>query len=283
MIRPEVDWRELRTAAPGRRSPLSGLTPTADGRDTVLMTGIARIAGVGRATVANWRRRHTDFPAPAQGTATHPEFDRPAAVAWLLAHDKITVPSSVPSATLELRADGTGRGLRCRLVDPWLQLATDAADDDRISGWTNDQDADDLAALTAEGQGAAVRRLTAPGTVPLTVLGGARVIDRSRRGAGALRVTVSWPGALHGHLAPGRAGGPVRHGVPHTAPGPECRCAPDLPRHPPHALLPRARVRRGTSDGVAPRRGGIRHQRCRALKRPDGGGRGSGARPESET
>ncbi|WMC90921.1 hypothetical protein [Streptomyces rochei] len=70
------------------------------------MAGIARIAGVGRAAVA---------PAPTGGTATHPEFDRPAAVAWLLAHDKITVPPSIPSATLVLRGDGTGRELRCRL------------------------------------------------------------------------------------------------------------------------------------------------------------------------
>ncbi|WP_431329828.1 hypothetical protein ACPZ13_00885 [Streptomyces sp. IPPR8] len=225
VIRPEVDWHELRTVAPGRRSPLTALTPAPEGRDTVLMTTIGRIAGVGRAAVANWRRRHPDFPAPAGGTATHPEFDRPAAVAWLLAHDKITVPSGIPSATLVLRADSTGRELRCRLDDPWLQLATDAADDDRLSGGMSDQDADALAALTAEGEGAAVRRLAAPGTVPLTVLGGARVTDRSRRGAGALRVTVSWPGALRGHLAPGQAGGPVRHGVPHTVPGPECRCA----------------------------------------------------------
>ncbi len=61
----------------------------------------------------------------------------------------------------------------------------------------SDDNADVLAALTAEGEGAAVRRLAAPGTLPLTVLGGARVIDRSRRGAGNLRVTVSGPGALH--------------------------------------------------------------------------------------
>ncbi|MFC7994522.1 hypothetical protein ACFUVQ_00060 [Streptomyces rochei] len=189
------------------------------------MAGIGRIAGVGRAAVANWRRRHPDFPASTGGTATHPEFDRPAAVAWLLAHDKITAPSSIPSATLVLRAYSTGKELRCRLDEPWLQLATDATADDQLSGWTSDHDADALAALTADGEGAAIRRLTAPGTQPLTVLGGARLIDRSRRGAGALRVTVSWPGALRGHLAPGQAGGPARHGVPHTTPGPECRCA----------------------------------------------------------
>ncbi|MFC8817862.1 hypothetical protein [Streptomyces rochei] len=56
VIRPEVDWHELRTVAPGRRSPLSALTPTPEGRDTVLMATIGRIAGVGRAAVANWRR-----------------------------------------------------------------------------------------------------------------------------------------------------------------------------------------------------------------------------------
>ncbi|MGW4551958.1 hypothetical protein ACWEN4_37320 [Streptomyces violaceorubidus] len=225
VIRPEVDWRELRTVAPGRRSPLSGLTPAPEGRDLVLMTGIGRIAGVGRAAVANWRRRHPDFPAPAGGTDTHPQFDRSAVVAWLLAHDKVTVPSGVPSATLVLRADGAGKELRCRLDDPWLELATDAAADDRLSGWMSDQEAEVLAALATEGEGAAVRRLAAPGTLPLTVLGGARVTDRSRRGGGGLRVTVSWPGALRGHLAPGRAGGQVRHGVPCNAPSPECQCA----------------------------------------------------------
>ncbi|MEW2268064.1 hypothetical protein ACGF5T_30425 [Streptomyces sp. NPDC047853] len=225
VIRPEVDWHEVRTVAPGRRSPLSALAPAAGGRDTVLLAGIGRIAGVGRATVANWRRLHPDFPAPAGGTATHPEFDRSAAVVWLLGHGKLVVPSGVPSATLVLRPDGAGKELRCRLDDPWLELATDAADDDRISGWMSDEDADVLAALAAQGEGAAVRRLAAPGTLPLTVFGGARVIDRSRRGAGGLRVTMSWPGALRGHLAPGQAGGQIRHGVPYTAPGPECSCA----------------------------------------------------------
>ncbi|CAM5299282.1 Transposase OS=Streptomyces rochei OX=1928 GN=G3I25_05070 PE=4 SV=1 [Streptomyces rochei] len=123
-----------------------------------------------------------------------------------------------------LRADSTGKELRCRLDALWLELAICATADDRLSGWMSDHDADVLAALTAEGEGAAVRRLAAPGTLPLTVLGGARVIDRSRRGGGALRVTVSWPGALRGHIAPGQACGQLRHGVPHTAPGPECRC-----------------------------------------------------------
>lgn len=100
-----------------------------------------------------------------------------------------------------LRADSTGKELRCRLDALWLELAICATADDRLSGWMSDHDADVLAALTAEGEGAAVRRLAAPGTLPLTVLGGARGIDRSRRGAGNLRVTVSWPGAATSHRA----------------------------------------------------------------------------------
>jgi hypothetical protein len=101
------------------------------------------------------------------------------------------------------------------------ELATDAQDDDRLSGWMSDQDADVLAGLAAGEHGVAVSRLTAPGTLPLTVLGGARVTDRARRGGGGLRVTVSWPGALRGHSAPGPAGGQARHGVPATALGPK--------------------------------------------------------------
>ena len=36
---------------------------------------ISRIAGVTRATVSNWRRRHDDFPAPAGGTDSSPLYD----------------------------------------------------------------------------------------------------------------------------------------------------------------------------------------------------------------
>ena len=33
---------------------------------------IARLAGVSRGTVSNWRRRHADFPAPRGGTEANP-------------------------------------------------------------------------------------------------------------------------------------------------------------------------------------------------------------------
>ncbi|MFF6815176.1 hypothetical protein ACFZAG_35620 [Streptomyces sp. NPDC012403] len=44
---------------------------------------ISRIAGVTRATVSNWRRRHSDFPAPTGGTETSPLCDLETVRAWL--------------------------------------------------------------------------------------------------------------------------------------------------------------------------------------------------------
>jgi hypothetical protein len=44
---------------------------------------IARLAGVTRATVSNWRRRHADFPAPSGGTDASPAYDRAEVEAWL--------------------------------------------------------------------------------------------------------------------------------------------------------------------------------------------------------
>jgi hypothetical protein len=50
-----------------------------------LVTGseIARLAGVTRAAVSNWRRRHDDFPAPAGGGVNSPLFDLADVQAWL--------------------------------------------------------------------------------------------------------------------------------------------------------------------------------------------------------
>ncbi|MFJ3786232.1 hypothetical protein [Streptomyces sp. NPDC090093] len=224
LSRPSVDWRALRTLAPGRRSPLAALDPVdpAEG-DTVFLAEAARIAGVGRAAVANWRRRYDDFPAPAAGTDTHPRFDRSAVVAWLLAHDKIAVPAGVPSATLALRSGDTGER-RFRLDDPVLELADDADGEDRLSGWTTDTDADALATLTATYTGASLRRLTAPARPPLAVPGRVRVINRYRSGSGGLRITLAWPASLRGTADRRSRGGTVDHAVPYAAPGAQCVC-----------------------------------------------------------
>ena len=44
---------------------------------------IARLAGVGRAAVSNWRRRYPAFPKPVGGSPTSPTFDRAEIEAWL--------------------------------------------------------------------------------------------------------------------------------------------------------------------------------------------------------
>lgn len=56
---------------------------------TVTAADIARMAGVGRAAVSNWRKRHEDFPEPVGGTATSPAFSLGAVEAWLLEQGKV--------------------------------------------------------------------------------------------------------------------------------------------------------------------------------------------------
>ncbi|MEU2716189.1 N-6 DNA methylase [Streptomyces sp. NPDC007205] len=55
----------------------------------VTAAGIARLAGVGRAAVSNWRRRHADFPKPVGGTETSPSFALAEVEAWLRKQGKI--------------------------------------------------------------------------------------------------------------------------------------------------------------------------------------------------
>ncbi len=55
----------------------------------VTLAGIARIAGVGRAAVSNWRRRHDSFPTPVGGTDASPQFSLADVEEWLHANGKI--------------------------------------------------------------------------------------------------------------------------------------------------------------------------------------------------
>ncbi|MGW4364335.1 HsdM family class I SAM-dependent methyltransferase [Nocardia takedensis] len=47
---------------------------------------ISRLAGVTRATVSNWRRRHDDFPVPVGGTENRPLFALDTVRDWLTGH-----------------------------------------------------------------------------------------------------------------------------------------------------------------------------------------------------
>ncbi|MES4888256.1 N-6 DNA methylase [Streptomyces sp. NPDC096012] len=60
-----------------------------DNATEVTAAGIARLAGVGRAAVSNWRRRHADFPGPVGGSETSPSFALAEVEAWLRKHGKL--------------------------------------------------------------------------------------------------------------------------------------------------------------------------------------------------
>jgi len=67
---------------------------------------IARLAGVGRAAVSNWRRRHSGFPAPVGGSDTSPTFSLAEVERWLRAEGKL---AEIPAGERLWRAaDGAG-------------------------------------------------------------------------------------------------------------------------------------------------------------------------------
>lgn len=76
---------------------------------------ISRIAGVTRATVSNWRRRHDDFPAPSAGTETSPLYDLSAVQTWLRGRGHTSAASPAEELRTALRLRGPGSGVAARL------------------------------------------------------------------------------------------------------------------------------------------------------------------------
>lgn len=84
---------------------------------------ISRIAGVTRATVSNWRRRHDDFPTPSGGTESSPLYDLTAVQAWLRARGHTSVASPAEELRTALRLLGPGSGVAARLF-PLVAVAS---------------------------------------------------------------------------------------------------------------------------------------------------------------
>ncbi|MER6840639.1 N-6 DNA methylase [Streptomyces platensis] len=106
--------------------------------------GIARLAGVGRAAVSNWRRRHADFPKPVGGTETSPAFALRDIEQWLRDQGKLAeVPlrervwqqlvGHPAGAATALRQAGAVLLLVHERPAVWQQLRT-AADDTELTG-----------------------------------------------------------------------------------------------------------------------------------------------------
>ncbi|APU12629.1 N-6 DNA methylase [Actinoalloteichus fjordicus] len=73
--------------------------------DATVSTGdIARLVGMGRAAVSNWRRRHDDFPQPVGGTASSPLFLLREVESWLRRHGKPVAVSLGDRVWQHLRA-----------------------------------------------------------------------------------------------------------------------------------------------------------------------------------
>ncbi|WP_462187442.1 HsdM family class I SAM-dependent methyltransferase [Frankia sp. CcWB2] len=97
------------------RDTASSAAATATDTATVTATDIARLAGVGRAAVSNWRRRFADFPAPVGGTSTSPLFALTSVADWLTRHDR---PFQVEAA------DQVWQRIRGAVDDPRLGEVT---------------------------------------------------------------------------------------------------------------------------------------------------------------
>ncbi|MFD5032418.1 N-6 DNA methylase [Streptomyces sp. NPDC058405] len=108
----------------------------------VTAAGIARLAGVGRAAVSNWRRRHADFPLPVGGTETSPAFALGEVEQWLREQGKLAEVPLRERVWQELSGDPAGAAtalvragcvlllVRERPME-WLELA--AASDARLA------------------------------------------------------------------------------------------------------------------------------------------------------
>ena len=68
---------------------------------------IARVAGVARGTVSDWRRRHADFPTPVSGTGRGPVFNQAEVEAWLAGAGRCEL---APNAALWREVSHAARG-----------------------------------------------------------------------------------------------------------------------------------------------------------------------------
>ncbi|RRR85697.1 hypothetical protein [Streptomyces sp. RP5T] len=129
----------------------------------VTLSTIGRMAGVGRACVANWRRTHDDFPEPVGGTATSPTFRYAAAKNWLRAHDKLPYEPPAPREPATLVFDG---GQTITVYAPDLRVPSPGNRYDRYEEFGGYIVADDRDGIPWP---RATVRIDVPGQTPYTV------------------------------------------------------------------------------------------------------------------
>ncbi|MGW5653121.1 N-6 DNA methylase [Streptomyces humi] len=182
----------------------------------VTAAGIARLAGVGRAAVSNWRRRHADFPKPVGGTETSPAFALAEVEAWLRGQGKL---AEVPLRErvwqhLAGHPDGPLTALvhvGCALLliheRPTVWLDVSAGSDERLAAML--PGALDQVLASRFGTEQANRTVnTAPPNGPVNPAPPHRPVN-----TGSANGPVN-TGAPHGPVNPGSPTGPVNPGSP---------------------------------------------------------------------
>lgn len=114
-----------------------------DDAATVSAGDIARLGGVSRAAVSNWRRRHPDFPRPVDGTPASPRYDLADVENWLRRNGKASETPALERMWQRLRAEGGELGLghvvaRAGALLVWLR---DGDDEPLLPGVTERADA----------------------------------------------------------------------------------------------------------------------------------------------
>jgi predicted DNA-binding transcriptional regulator AlpA len=97
---------------------------TAEHPDLMTAAAIARLAGVGRAAVSNWRRRYPDFPKPIASGLGSPMFSRAEVEDWLTATgkaDQLATAGRTETGT-QLLTGLPERGSDPREISQWKKI-----------------------------------------------------------------------------------------------------------------------------------------------------------------
>ncbi|EPD56777.1 N-6 DNA methylase [Streptomyces sp. HGB0020] len=193
-----------------------------DNATEVTAAGIARLAGVGRAAVSNWRRRHADFPKPVGGTETSPSFALAEVEAWLRDQGKLAEVPLRERVWQQLAGHPEGPvtalihagcGLLLIHARPTVWLEVSAGSDERLAAMLP-QALDEVltprfGAMPAAGKGRAAGGVPAAGRGPASVAPGPAVNTASVAPGPAVNTAsvaagpaVNTPPAVHAPASP---------------------------------------------------------------------------------
>ena len=114
----------------------------AQGRELITAAAIARLAGVGRAAVSNWRKRYPEFPKPAGGSPSSPTFDCAEILTWLKETgkaDQLATAGRTDGGTIRVGAitdtagESSGKTFDSMFVKAWQTLPERSISDLRPS------------------------------------------------------------------------------------------------------------------------------------------------------